>query len=163
MPAVDGRDMSGGVNKGSPDYGSWKPVVFLAIATVTPLALTLNTAEPVLLGVGCVLAGCLTKLTFNPSGPTPTSYDKKVESKAIKSVVITSDTNRIVRLLLGGVYLYAGATFSLRMLSSSPERMVTRLSDFEPYAYAIFALTWLACLVDFYIGGIWLSSGWCGQ
>jgi hypothetical protein len=148
----------------SSDYSSWKPVALLAIGSVTPLVLTLAPAEPVALGAGCLLAAALTKLTFNPAGPAPKSYDKAVEENAIKAVVMTSDTNRIVRLLLGSVYTYASITFAIRMAKPVDDvRLITRLVSFDPYAIGLLSLTWFACLVDFFFAGLWFSSGWCGQ
>jgi hypothetical protein len=127
--------------------------------------LTLGSREPAALLAGAVLAAALVKETFNPFGPAPTSYDKGVETQAIKSVVMTSNTNRVIRLLLGAVYVYAAVTFAIWMVNPREDssKLVSRLQTLELKAFGELSLAWVACVVNFFVAGIWLSSGWCGQ
>ena len=147
------------------DYGSIGPVALLAAGTVTPLVLTLAPAEPAALAAGIVFAGCLIRLTFNQSGPAPKTYDKSVETAAVKNVILTSNGNRITRLLLGFVYLYAGATFTMRMLKANAgeTQVAIRALALDPAALASVAAAWFGAFVDLYIAGLWLSSGADGQ
>ena len=147
-------------------YESIKPVAALAVGTVTPLALTLGGREPAALLAGVVLAGCLIKMTFNPSGGPPASYDKAAEERAIKNVSMTSDGNRLVRLLLGSVYIYAAWTFAVWMTGASGDtslKLLPKLYAGELGAFGSLGLTWIGSFVDLFIAGVWLSSGWCGQ
>ena len=147
-------------------YQSIGPIAALAVGTVTPLALTLYPREPEALLAGVILAGALVSMTFNPSGPPPKAYDKAVEQRAIENVVMTSDKNRVVRLGLGSVYLYAASTFAIWMTNTagaSGSKLAARLYARELGAVGELVLTWTGCLVDTYIAGIWMSSGYCGQ
>jgi hypothetical protein len=69
-------------------YASYGPVAKLAVATVTPMALTLAPEKSGVLAAGMILAAVLVKMTFNPEGPPPKTYDESVEQKAIKTVVM---------------------------------------------------------------------------
>eukprot|EP01050_Picozoa_sp_SAG11_P001768 SAG11_NODE_81_length_17673_cov_7.702572_16_plen_165_part_00 len=51
-------------------------------------------------------------------GGPPKSFDKGMEAAAIKSVVMTSNENRLVRLALGSVYVYVALTFAYRLIHS---------------------------------------------
>ena len=148
-----------------PDFGSVGPVAALAVGTLTPLIATLGGHEPVALTAGCVLAAALIKLTFNPFGPAPTSYDTVLEAKAIDAVVMTSSTNRAVRLALGSIYIYASITFAVRMTGPASDgvRLLPRLLACEPGALLRLGLTWLGCLANHFFAGLWASTGYCGQ
>lgn len=79
---------------------------------------------------------------------------------------MTSDKNRVVRLGLGSVYLYAASTFAAYMAGTADangSKLAARLYARELGAVGELALTWTGCLVDTYIAGIWMSSGYCGQ
>ena len=139
-----------------PDYGSIGPVALLAAGTVIPLVCTLAPAEPKALAAGIILAGVLVRLTtFDPPGPTPKAFDKGLEAAAISNVVLTSNGNRLTRLLLGSVYLYAAGTFVLRMVRTE--------AGGPPPGWSAMAVAWLGSFVDLYIAGLWLSSGADGQ
>jgi hypothetical protein len=163
-----------------PDYGKIVPVATLAAGTITPLVLTLGTREPVALFAGVVFAAALVKCTI-PYGPPPKSYDKTVEDVALKSVVMTSSTNRFVRLALGSVYLYAAITFAIWMTKPNDSiLLISRLQMLEINAFGVLSLTWVGVLINFFVAGekfviyqpnpfisvlcsgIWLSSSWCG-
>ena len=147
------------------DYASIGPVATLAAGTVAPLVLTLAPAEPGALVAGIILAGVLTRLTFDPSGPKPTSFDAKKESAAVRDVSLTSSGNRVTRLLLGSVYAYAAATFAMRMAKAEPgeARLLARVLTLEPAAVGKLAAAWFGSFTDLLIAGLWLSSGADGQ
>jgi hypothetical protein len=125
----------------------------------------MGTHEPLALTAGFILAGTLVKMTFNPPGPAPTSYDPAAEQKALTSVVMTSDSNRLVRLALGSIYAYASLTFAARMIAPGPDsvRLLTQVAAGDLPAIGKLALTWCGCMVDFFVAGVWLSSGAIGQ
>ena len=145
-----------------PEVGLLAGLGGLFVATLTPLVLTLGSDEPVANTAGVLLALALARLTLNPWGPAPTEYDKTMEQQAVQSIVMTSPANQNVRLLLGSLYVYAALSFASRMLRADPTLLATLL-QLDMGALQHLGLTWVGCLLDFYIGGVWLSSGWCGQ
>ena len=147
------------------DWSGYRDVAVLSLVSIAPLATTLGYAEErTALAAGIFFAAALTKLTFNPSGPAQ-SYDKAAERTAIHAVVMTSGTNRAVRVCLGAVYAYASLAFALAMIRAEPEnpRLLTRLEALEPRAAGELALTALGCLANCYFAGLWGSSGYTGQ
>ena len=145
-----------------PNYGSMGPVALLAAGTVTPLICTLAPAEPFALAAGVILAGFLIRLTFDPRGPAPKSFDKGIEASSYRNVILTSSSNRGTRILLGSVYLYAAFTFVMRTVPGEAQ-VATKALALDPTALATAAAAWLGAFVDLYIAGIWLSSGADGQ
>ena len=127
------------------NYAHLGPIAGLAVATITPLALTTALHEPIALTAGCGLAIALARLTFDPPGAAATSFDKEKEAAAVRNVVMTSDTNRIVRLLLGSVYIYASVTFGLRMTNGA--QLLSRLAIVEPAAVGKLLLVWAGCMI----------------
>ena len=149
-----------------PDWSGARDVAVLATVSIAPLVLCLGYAgEHKALGVGLFFAAALTKLTFNPSGPAPASFDEATENMAIKRVVMTSRTNQGVRMCLGSVYMWASITFALAMCRAEPgsPRLLARLLALEPRAAGELALTLCGCLANCYFAGLWGSSGYCGQ
>jgi len=147
------------------DWSGYRDVAALSLVSIVPLATTLSYAEErTALAAGMVFAAALIKLTFNPSGPSQ-SYDKAAERTAIQAVVMTSGTNRAVRMCLSAVYAYASLAFALAMIRAEPEnpRLLTRLGALEPRAAGELALTALGCLANCYFAGLWGSSGYTGQ
>ena len=148
--------------KAAPSYGSLKPVLGLAVATVSPLVITLAPKNLVTLTVGCGLAAALVRMTLPPATALKTS-DDKAEARAARDVIMTSSSNRTARVALGLVYLYAGATFALRWLVPDGVSLRPRLMAGDASAFGLLSVAWSGCMVDNYIAGIWLSTGVDGQ
>ena len=145
-----------------PDWTKPAPIIGLAAATIAPLVLTLGTNDPIALTIGCGLTLALVEMTFT-KGKGP--HDEKAEAAAISHVVMTSSANRAARLLLGSTFLYASATFGLRMTAAGADgvQLLTRLALLEPRAIGTLALTWIGCSADCLFAGVWLSTGRDGQ
>ena len=77
----------------------------LVAAFITPLAVTSAKSEPTALALGTVLSMVLGRMTFNLDSE-PAIFDTLREQTALKSLMITSNLNRTVRVSLGAVYVY---------------------------------------------------------
>ena len=147
-----------------PNYGTVRPIAILATCTLTPLGFTTAPHALVTLAAGVALAAALIWMTFRcPSSPV--SFDEKIEARAIRDIVMTSSSNRGVRVLLGLVYFYAAAAFAFRWTTSADggHSLRYRLAALEPAAVCIVAAVYVGTFLDAMIGGMWLSTGADGQ
>jgi hypothetical protein len=135
------------------------PLLQLVGLNMLPLTATLGKGEPSAMIAGGALMAYLTRLTITKFEPGET-LDADREQRAVESVVITSDTNRRVRVALGSVFIYASGAFALRMVT--PE-LAARVLAMEPAALATLGGTWLGCMADNFWSAVWLSSGALGQ
>ena len=120
-----------------------------------------------------MLAAALIKQTVN-TGEAPASYDKGVETAALKSTHGTSTMNRITRLGLGSVYYYSAVTTYQRLVgqgssywpqfAESASALVQK-GDYlsAGQVFGVEAAKAGSALLLLYIGGIWLSSGYHAQ
>ena len=134
------------------------PIAGLAAATVTPLVLTTAPHQPIALAAGCGLAMALARLTIDPPSAAASNVDAEKEAAAIRNVVMTSDTNRLVRLLLGSIYIYASTTFALRMTDGA--QLLSRLANVEPAAVGRLLLVWAGCMIGATLGVIYWAVQW---
>ena len=77
---------------------------------------------------GAALAAALIKQTVN-TGEAPASYDKGVETAALKSMHGTSTMNRITRLGLGSVYYYSAITTYQRLVGQAGSSYWPQFAD----------------------------------
>jgi hypothetical protein len=140
------------------DFSQVGPVAALAAGSMVPLVLTLAPVELVALGAGSALIAALCRMTFADGALSKGA--EKIEAAAADRVVMTSSGNRLARLLLGSLYLYAAVTFASRWTGGSALQQLLAL---EVGAVGKTALVWSGCLVDCYCAGIWLSTGADGQ
>jgi hypothetical protein len=140
------------------NYGKIGPVAALAAAATAPLVLTLAPHEMPALGIGAALVCTLVRMTFQDGQLTRDAA--KVEQQAARDVIFTSSGNRIVRISLGSVYLYAAVTCALRCLDST---VLARLLDLDASAIGLASVVWTGCVVDGYFSGLWMTSGANGE
>ena len=144
-------------------WSSPAAVAGLAAVSLLPLAVTAHSCrQPAAAVVGLLLALALARLTLNPAGAAvPARFDAAKEQQALKNVVMTSSTNRTVRMGLGAVYAYTAVAFSWHALvTTAAERGA---GGGAAAAVTRVVLAWVGCFVDLRIGFVWGSSGFCGQ
>ena len=134
----------------------------LVVGAITPLAVTSAKHEPTALALGAFLTILLGRMTFNLQ-PEPAVYDLVREQTALKSLMITSNLNRTIRVSLGAVYVYAAVSYNNRLAQSArrdkgKENMPSTL---EKVGSA--ASSWIGTFVLVFIGAVWCSSGYYGQ
>jgi hypothetical protein len=134
----------------------------LVIGALAPLAVTSAKHEPTALALGTFLSLLLGRMTFNLQ-PEPVVYDLVREQTALKSLMITSNLNRTVRLSLGAVYVYAAISYNKRLAESARS---DNDKDKVPSTLAKIgstATSWIGTFMLVFIGAVWCSSGYYGQ
>ena len=127
----------------------------LILGSVGTLAVTSARHQPVTVLSSAVLSLVLGKMTFN-LGPVATTFSSAREATALKSLVTTSNANRIVRMLLGACYVHGAVTMTLRSAQACSSR------DKPGPLWRVMA-RWFGCAALVFIGATWLSSGFYGQ
>jgi hypothetical protein len=102
-------------------------------------------AQPEMCYAAAVLAVALAVMTVNSSSGKCT-FNKAAESAAKKNVTITSVGNRVVRVLMGSIYLAGAVSYALRGFD-------------DAHLFVSWALVCNQC----FSAGVWLSSGANGQ
>ena len=127
----------------------------LVLGSVGTLAVTSVRHQPATVFGSAILSLILSKMTFN-LGPTTTVFNSSREATALKSLVTTSNANRVVRMLLGACYVHGAITMSLRSAKSCSSRD-------KPGPMWRICLRWVGCAALMFIGATWLSTGFYGQ
>jgi hypothetical protein len=135
----------------------------LIMGTLAPLALTSGKNDRGTLALGTLLSLMLGKMTFNLQAP-PANYNLARESLAIENILMTSDSNRFVRLSLGAVYMYAAISFCKRSSKANrSEAKEGKQSRTLVVKAGSEAVSWLATFSLCFIGAVWLITGYYGQ
>lgn len=122
----------------------------------TPLAITTLYHHPYLTAIGVALQTYLAKLTYTKL-LNPHLISKQVEETAMASYVTTSGTNRLTRVLLGIVHVFAGASLAKRSQIDSNEEGEKSFNIFWQ------TINFCGILLLFSTAGTWISSGYYGQ
>lgn len=154
-----GGVLSVGSSRTMSEYSRAGPVLQLAAAVMAPLIATLAPEQHAALAVGSVAALSLVKMTFANGALSATS--EKREAQAARDVVMTSNSNRLARLVLGLTFMFASVTFALRW--SDAGNLRTQLVRGEASAFGVLGMAWVGCFVDSFFGGVWLSTAVDGQ
>jgi hypothetical protein len=137
-----------------------KTVLIFTGGASAPLIISLAPHDLIALAAGGALVLTLAHMTHVDSGHSPSSNAKEVEAKAIENVVMTSTSNRTVRVALGSVYAYGAVKFALRWAGAG---VLDRVLQKDVAAVGQVAAAWLVCLADGYFTGIWMSTGANGE
>eukprot|EP00747_Dinoflagellata_sp_TGD_P179157 gnl/TRDRNA2_/TRDRNA2_29477_c0_seq2.p2 gnl/TRDRNA2_/TRDRNA2_29477_c0~~gnl/TRDRNA2_/TRDRNA2_29477_c0_seq2.p2 ORF type:complete len:146 (+),score=24.75 gnl/TRDRNA2_/TRDRNA2_29477_c0_seq2:89-526(+) len=135
-----------------------KTYIPLTLMSIGPLTLTSGKDQPVAVALGLFLSTLLAKMTFNLSG-APLEFDKAQEAEALKKMIGTSSANRVVRMLLGSVFLYSAFKFSKR----SSEWFQGKSEKNDSLSTTGWQVTsWAACGWLCLWGSIWICTGFYG-
>lgn len=135
-------------------------LAFSAVS-LSPLAVTSAVAEPKLLALGALLQLGLGCITVN-SLPKEAVGITSVEKAAIAKLVTTSTTNRLTRLALGSVHLWAAVALASRHTKRAKEDLSGELHG-GALGYLKSAANLGGTLVLCLAAAVWISSGYYGQ
>ena len=123
---------------------------------VTPLLVTSARDEPALTAGGMALYGALAYLTTTkPATPVSATHEAMQLARAAPTAVATSRANRLTRLALGGVHVWAAAALASRDAALADVRTASAVGALALNCVGVAALSLLAV--------VWAGSGFLGQ
>lgn len=130
-------------------------------AFLSPLATTSALAEPKLTALGVALQLGLARVTVN-NLPKNVGGIAQVEQSALAKLVTTSTTNRLTRVALGSVHIWASICLAARH-EKSLEKTEKRGEESRGMALLRSVASLGGSLVLCLLAGVWISSGYYGQ